>query len=321
MATTFEIGYALSSEEHEPQHLVRWAQRAEAAGFSFALISDHYHPWVDKQGQSPFVWCVIGAIAQATSRLRLGTGVTCPILRLHPAVVAQAAATAAAMMPERFFLGVGSGENLNEHVIGDGWPEPEVRHEMLTEAISVLRLLWQGGEQSHRGMYFTVDQARLYTLPAEPPPLFVAAANEQSAVLAGASGDGMIGTAPEAELIRTFIAAGGKNKPRYGQLAVCCAGSENEARRIAHQWWPTAGLEGNLSWEVKTPGLFEQAVKRVREEDVAESIICGPDVRRHADGIQRFLDAGYDHVYVHQIGPDQDGFFRFYQEQVLPEFH
>lgn len=316
----FEIGYALSSEEHDPRHLVRWAQRAEEAGFGFALVSDHYHPWIDQQGQSPFVWCVIGAIAQATSRLRLGTGVTCPLLRLHPAIVAQAAATAAVMMPERFFLGVGSGENLNEHVIGEGWPEPDVRHEMLEEAIEVLRLLWQGGEQSHRGMYFIVDQARLYTLPPDPPPLLVAAGSERAATLAGLAGDGMIGTTPDAELVGAFARAGGRQKPRYGQVTVCHAGSEAEARRIAHRWWPNTALAGNLNWEVKTPGLFEHAVKHVREEDVAESITCGPDPRRHAEAIQAYLDAGYDHVYVHQVGPDQEGFFRFYQERVLPEF-
>jgi len=316
----FEIGYALSSEEHDPRHLVRWAQRAEEAGFGFALVSDHYHPWIDQQGQSPFVWCVIGAIAQATSTLRLGTGVTCPLLRLHPAIVAQAAATAAVMMPERFFLGVGSGENLNEHVIGEGWPEPDVRHEMLEEAIEVLRLLWQGGEQSHRGMYFIVDQARLYTLPPDPPPLLVAAGSERAATLAGLAGDGMIGTTPDAELVGAFARAGGRQKPRYGQVTVCHAGSEAEARRIAHRWWPNTALAGNLNWEVKTPGLFEHAVKHVREEDVAESITCGPDPRRHAAAIQAYLDAGYDHVYVHQVGPDQEGFFRFYQERVLPEF-
>ncbi|MDX2169451.1 MAG: TIGR03557 family F420-dependent LLM class oxidoreductase [Deltaproteobacteria bacterium] len=317
---SFELGYALSSEEHDPLHLVRWAQRAEAAGFQFALISDHYHPWIDQQGQSPFVWSVIGAIAQATTTLRLGTGVTCPIARLHPAIIAQAAATAACLMPDRFFLGVGSGENLNEHVIGAGWPAPTERQAMLAEAISVLRLLWQGGEQSHCGEYFVVDQARLYTLPSAPPPLYVAASTAASAELAGHAGDGMIGTAPEPALVAAFAAAGGKRKPRYGQLTVCVAGDDSEARRIAHRWWPTAALAGNLSWEIKTPGLFAHAVKTVREEDVAESIVCGPDVRRHADGIQKFLDAGYDHVYVHQVGPDQEGFFRFYEERVLPEF-
>jgi len=183
----------------------------------------------------------------------------------------------------------------------------------------VLRLLWQGGEQSHRGLYFTVDQARIYTLPPEPPPIYLAASNEKSAELAGAECDGLISTAPEAEIIRAFSGAGGKRKPRYGQVTVCFAGSETEARHIAHEWWPTSALEGNLTAEVKTPGLFEHAVKRVREEDVAESVICGPDVRRHAEAIQRFVDAGYDHVYVHQVGPDQEGFFRFYEEKVLPE--
>jgi G6PDH family F420-dependent oxidoreductase len=312
------LGYALSSEEHPPNTLIRYAQRAEEVGFDFALISDHYHPWVDRQGHSAFVWCTIGGIAQATSRLRLGTGVTCPIMRIHPAVIAQAAATAAAMMPGRFFLGLGAGENLNEHILGGHWPEGAVRLEMLEEAVQVIRLLWQGGEQSHRGRYFTVEQARLYTLPEEPPPLFIAADGEKSAALAGGAGDGLIGVAPEAELIQAFAAAGGKRKPRYGQVTVCYAGREAEARQIAHAWWPNSGLKGNLSWEIKTPSMFEHAVKSLREEDVAESIICGPDPERHLKAIRRFSDAGYDHVYVHQVGPDQEGFFRFYAEQILP---
>ena len=313
-----KIGYALSSEEHSPVDLVRFAQRAEAIGFEFALISDHFHPWVDKQGHSAMVWCTIGAIAQATSRLRLGTGVTCPIRRIHPAIVAQAAATAATLMPGRFFLGVGAGENLNEHIYGDPWPEGAVRLEMLEEAIEVIRLLWQGGEQSHRGAYFTVEQARLYTLPAEPPELYIAADGNEVAALAGRVGDGLIGVAPEAEMIEQFASSGGRRKPRYGQVTVCYAGGEAEARRIAHEWWPTSGLKGSLSWEIKTPTLFEQAVKTVREEDVAESIVCGPDRDRHIEKIRAFVDAGYDHVYVHQVGPDQVGFFRFYEEEVLP---
>ena len=250
--------------------------------------------------------------------VRLGTGVTCPIRRIHPAIVAQAAATAATLMPGRFFLGVGAGENLNEHIYGDPWPEGAVRLEMLEEAIEVIRLLWQGGEQSHRGAYFTVEQARLYTLPAEPPELYVAADGKEVAELAGRVGDGLIGVTPEAELIDQFASSGGRRKPRYGQATVCYAGGEDEARRIAHEWWPTSGLKGSLSWEIKTPALFEQAVKTVREEDVAESIVCGPDRDRHIEKIRAFVDAGYDHVYVHQVGPDQVGFFRFYEEEVLP---
>ena len=316
-----EIGYALSSEEHPPNDLVGYATRAEEVGFAFALISDHYHPWVDRQGQSPLVWCTIGGIAQATSRLRLGTGVTCPIMRIHPAVIAQAAATAAARMPGRFFLGVGAGENLNEHIVGEPWPEPPVRLAMLEEAIEVIRLLWEGGEQSHHGPYFDVEEARVYTLPPEPPEIYVAADGEKAAALAGRDGDGLIGVTPEAELIEQFAAAGGSRKPRYGQVAVCWAKREDEARRTAHQWWPTSGLKGHLSWEIKTPALFELAVKSVREEDVAESIICGPDPERHLEAIRKFEKAGYDHVYVHQVGPDQEGFFRFYEKSILPALH
>src|SRR5919108_495182 len=171
-----ELGYALSSEEHAPNDLVRYAQRAEEVGFAFALISDHFHPWLDQQGESPFVWGVIGAIAEATERLVLGTGVTCPTMRMHPALVAQAAATSAALMPERFFLGVGTGENLNEHILGERWPNADERLEMLEEAIELIRELWQGELVSWRGRYFTVDRARVYTLPEEPPPIAVAAA-------------------------------------------------------------------------------------------------------------------------------------------------
>src|SRR5919108_5779013 len=209
-----EIGYALSCEEHPPNDLVRSARRAEEVGFTFALISDHYHPWIDRQGHSPFVWSVIGGISQATERLVLGTGVTCPTMRIHPGIIAQAAATSAAMMPGRFFLGVGTGENLNEHIFGDAWPEPAVRLEMLQEAIDVIRLLWKGDTQSHRGRYFTVDNARIYTLPKKPPPIMIAASGEQAAKLAGRAGDGLISTAPEPDTLKAFDKAGGKGKPR-----------------------------------------------------------------------------------------------------------
>src|SRR5215216_7488641 len=204
-----QIGYALSSEEHLPNDLVRFAAQAEKAGFGYALISDHYHPWVDAQGESPFVWSVIGGIAQATKRIRLGTGVTCPTMRIHPAIVAHAAATTAAMLPGRFFLGVGTGENLNEHVTGAKWPAPDERLEMLEEAVDVIRKLWEGGYRTHRGRRYTVEQARLYTLPDEPPPIVVAAAQEQAAELAGQIGDGYMNVAPEAEIVKLYESAGG----------------------------------------------------------------------------------------------------------------
>jgi coenzyme F420-dependent glucose-6-phosphate dehydrogenase len=315
-----KIGYALSCEEHAPLDLVRHARRAEEVGFEFALISDHFHPWIDRQGHSPFVWTVIGAIAQATRRLQLGTGVTCPTVRYHPAIVAQAAATSAAMMPGRFFLGVGSGENLNEHVVGQGWPSAPVRQEMLAEAIEIIRLLWRGGEQSFFGKHFTVDHARLYTLPAELPPLCIAATGAQAAEIAGRLGDGLITTDPDKSIVEAFRSAGGSPKPSYGQLTVCWARDEAAARRTAHEWWAQAAVEGELSQELPLPRHFEQAIATVREDDVARAVVCGPDARQHRTAIQQFLDCGIEHVYVHQVGPDQDGFFQFYKDAVLPGF-
>jgi G6PDH family F420-dependent oxidoreductase len=314
------VGYALSSEEHGPLDLVRNARRAEECGFAYALISDHYHPWTDRQGHSPFVWSVLGGIAQATDRLLLGTGVTCPMIRIHPAVIAHAAATTAAMFPGRFFLGIGTGENLNEHVLGDPWPSPDVRLGMLEEAIEVMRLLWRGGKQSHHGTHYTVEDARLYTLPDKSPPIVVAAGNTRAAELAGRLGDGLCSTAPDAELVETFEAAGGNSKPRYGQLTVCYAATEADARRTAYEWWPNAAIKGDLGQELPLPEHFEQAASMVTEADVAESVVCGPDPDRHRAKIREFADAGFDHVYVHQVGPDQEAFLAFYEREVLPAF-
>jgi len=314
-----EIGYALSSEEHPPRDLVHHAQAAEAAGFTFALISDHFHPWIERQGHSPFVWSVIGAIAQATSRLRLGTGVTCPLIRYHPAIVAQAAATSAALMPGRFFLGIGSGENLNEHIVGARWPSAPVRQGMLEEAVEIIRLLWDGGEHSHFGSYYTLDYARLYTLPAEPVPLYIAASGANAGELAGRVGDGLITTSPDESILTAFASTGG-SKPRFGQLTVCWAADEPTARRTAHEWWPNAAVEGELSQELPLPRHFEQASKTVREEDIATTIVCGPDPERHRSAIQEFVNAGVDNVYVHQVGHDQAGFVEFYRREILPRF-
>src|SRR3954454_8124318 len=195
-----ELGYAFSSEEHAPADLVRHARLAEEAGFGFGLISDHIHPWTNRQGHSGFVWSVLGAIAQSTSEFRIGTGVTCPLIRTHPAIIAHAAATVGCLMPGRFFLGVGTGENLNEHVLGARWPAPDERLEMLEEAVEVIRLLWQGGEQTHRGRHYTVDPTQIYHLPDEPPPIYVAAAQPLAAEVAGRIGDGLIGVAPDEEV-------------------------------------------------------------------------------------------------------------------------
>ena len=311
------FGYALSSEEHGPLDLVRNARAAESAGFSFALISDHFHPWIERHPHSSFVWGLLGAIAGATDRLAVGTGVTCPTIRLHPAIVAHAAATAAALMPGRFFLGVGTGENLNEHILGDAWPEWDVRAEMLEEAVEVIRALWTGEVVSHRGRHYRVQNARLYTLPEEAPPIHVAASGPQMAELAGRIGDGFIGTGPDADLIQAYRSAGGDG-PQYGQVTLCWAESEREARRTAHEWWPTAALKGEVSQELPNPAQFTDLVSIVTEDQVAEAISCGPDPKPHLERIQAYLDAGYDHVYLHQVGPDQAGFLAFAERELLP---
>ena len=312
-----EIGYAFSSEEHPPQALVQHARLAEEAGFTFGLISDHYHPWISKQGHSPFVWSVIGGIAQVTEEFRLGTGVTCPTIRIHPAILAQAAATCAAMMPGRFFLGVGTGENLNEHILADRWPLPDERLELLEEAIDVIRLLWEGGEQTHRGAHYTVDHARIYTLPDEPPPIYVAAAAPVAAELAGSKGDGLISTSPDADVVARFRDAGGGDKPRIGMLHVCWGENEQDARRRAHELWPNVALKGPLGQDLATPRDFEAAVGMVDADDVAELVPAGPDPEPVLEQIKAFDDAGFDHVYIHQIGPEQEGFLRFAQRELL----
>jgi G6PDH family F420-dependent oxidoreductase len=313
-----EIGYALSSEEHAPLDLVRNAIRAEALGFSFALISDHYHPWVDRQGHSPFVWSIIGAIAAGTRTLRLGTGVTAPIMRIHPAVIAQAAATSAAMMPGRFFLGVGTGEALNEHILGDHWPMITVRQDMLDEAVEIIRLLWEGDEINYWGEFYTVENARIYTLPDTLPPIYIAASGPQSASLAGEIGDGFISTKADAKLVEAFNEAGGDGKPRYGKIAFCWAESKEKALDTVHEWWPTAAIPGSLHADLPTPAHFEEAASLVKKEDL-QSVPLGPDPEPFLESIQSMIDAGFDHVYLHQIGPDQEGFFRFYEHELRPK--
>ena len=314
-----EIGYTLSCEEFGGRDLVRFARGAEDTGFTFALISDHFHPWTDRQGHSPFVWGVLGGVAEATERLRVGTGVTCPLIRIHPAIVAQAAATAAEMLPGRFFLGVGTGENLNEHVTGERWPAIDERLDMLEESIQVMRSLWEGELTTHRGRYYTVEQARIYTLPERPLPIYVAAKGKRAVQLAASLGDGLIATAPDADLTKSFEDGGGEGKPKYGQLHVCWAKSEEEAKKTAHEWWPNTSLPGELSVELPLPRHFEQAAENLDEDDIAKNIVCGPDPERHVAAIAEYIEAGYDNVYVHQVGPDQEGFFRFYEREVLPK--
>ena len=311
--TTF--GYALASEEHAPLDLVRNAQRAEELGFSFVSISDHYHPWVSAQGHSAFVWSVVGAIAATTERIELGIGVTCPLIRIHPAVVAHAAATSATMLPGRFFLGVGTGEALNEHILGDRWPPPDVRLDMLEEAVDVIRRLWGGDMVDHHGRYYTVENARLYDAPEAPPPLIVSAFGPAAVEVAARIGDGFWATSPQKESLDAYAAAGGTG-PRYGEVSICWAEDEAMARRTAHQQWPNAGVKGQLAQDLPTPTHFEQAAEMVSEDDIA--FPCGPDPDAVVETIRQYEQAGYTHLYFHQIGPDQEGFLRFWEKELSP---
>lgn len=311
-----KLGYAASSEEHMPNKLVEYLVQAEATGFEFALISDHFHPWVGAQGHSPFVWSILGGAAQATTTLQIGTGVTCPIMRIHPAILAQAAATVAAMMEDRFFFGVGTGENLNEHILGDRWVPYDIRAAMFEEAIAIIRELWQGQVTNHWGDYYTVEDARLYTLPDVLPPIMIAASGSNSAKMAGRIGDGLINTSPDAQVVENFRAAGGGDKPRYGQITVCWAETQEEAEETAYKIWPNAGLKGDLNTELRTVKHFEQVTAMIQKEDVAAAVVCGPDPAPYLEKIREYQDAGYDHLYLHQVGPDQVGFFRFFEREV-----
>lgn len=313
------IGFTLSSEEQRPAELVRLAGIAEDAGFDFATISDHFHPWTTSQGNSPFVWPVLGGIATSTNHLRVGTAVTCPLIRLHPVIVAHAAATVAAMMPDRFFLGLGTGENLNEHVTGERWPSASERRALLREAVGVIRELWEGGLVEHRGPGFEVVDAQLFTLPDRLPPIYLAAAGTKAAELAGEIGDGLIGTTPDPQLIRTFEDAGGRGKPKLAQLTVCWAEDERTAVETAMTFWPTAGLKGELTQELPLPRHFEQAAEMVTEDQLTKVIVCGPDPEAHVAMVRRYQETGYDHVVIHQVGPDQEGGLRFLADRVLPE--
>jgi G6PDH family F420-dependent oxidoreductase len=313
-----KIGLALSCEENAPLALIDQAQRAEAAGFHALWISDHYHPWNDEQGHSPFVWSVIGAIAQATD-LPIITAVTCPTMRIHPAVIAQAAATSAVLTHGRFALGVGSGEALNEHIFGDAWPEADERLEMLEESIEVLRLLWGGGQQSFEGVHYRVSNARIYDLPDTPPPIYVSGFGPKATKSAARLGDGYCTTTPDAELIGLYRAEGGKGPVQAG-AKVCFGRDEQAARETAHRLWPNVALPGELAQILPTPAHFEQAGELVTEDMVAETVPCGPDLDRHVEALREYEKAGADELFVQQIGPDQELFFEEWAPAVRSKF-
>lgn len=311
-----ELGYFLSSEEHGPRELVEHAQMAEAAGFRLVSISDHFHPWMDSQGHSPFVWTAIGGIA-ATTGLQVTTAVTCPTMRIHPAIVAHAAATASAALEGRFRLGVGTGERLNEHVLGQHWPPAELRQEMLAEAVDLMRALWTGEVVTRRGTHFTTENARIYTTPVGEIPVLVSAFGPKAADLAAEIGDGFVSTSPDKELLERYRQGGGKG-PAVATIKVCWAPDEESARKTVHRLWASSGVPGESSQELSMPAHFEQAADLVTPEQLAEKIPCGPDPQRHLATIRQFLDAGFDEVHLSQVGDDQAGFFRFFREELQP---
>jgi G6PDH family F420-dependent oxidoreductase len=313
-----KIGYFLSCEEWGPHDLVAQAVKAQEAGFEGLWISDHYHPWNDAQGHSPFVWSVIGAIAQATDGMPVTTAVTCPTVRIHPAVVAQAAATSAVMLDGRFRLGVGSGEALNEHILGDRWPEADERLEMLEESIDVIRTLWQGGPRDYRGRHYRVEHARVYDLPEHPPEIVVSGFGPKAIELAARVGDGFCTVAPDADATKRFRENAQRGSLVQGGMKVCWGEDEAACRKTVHRLWPNEALPGELAQVLPTPEHFEQAAELVTEEMVAEAVPCGADADLHLEKIKAFADAGFDELYVNQIGPDQDAFFEAYSNTVLP---
>ncbi|MFH9105192.1 TIGR03557 family F420-dependent LLM class oxidoreductase [Streptomyces albus] len=311
-----QIGYKLATEQYGPQELIRQAVAAEAAGFDFVEMSDHYHPWLDDQGHSAFTWSVLGAIAAKTERIGLVTGVTCPSMRYHPAIVAQAAATMALVSEGRFVLGVGSGERLNEHVIGRGWPAVSERHTMFREALEIIRLLWQGGYRSYEGKYLRLEDARVFDLPPEQPLIAVAASGAASARIAAELGDALFATEEKPEIVRHYRQAGGTG-PGYAEVPMSYAADEKEAVRSALTYFRWALSGWKVMSELPNPVNFEAATAQVREEDIRGRFACGNDPARYLEVARPFADVGYDRLVLMNAGPNPRGFFDFCEAELL----
>jgi len=312
------LGYTMMCEQRSPKDLVADVVHAEAAGFDFAVISDHFHPWLEAQGHSPYAWSVLGAAAQATDRIGLMTYVTTPIIRYHPAIVAQKAATVALLSDGRFRLGLGAGEQLNEHVVGRGFPMVDVRHEMLAEAVEIIRRLWDGGYVTFQGKHFVVEHAKLFDRPDTPPALGIAVSGPASCKLTGQIADLMIGTEPKPGLAKMFADNGGKGKPVVGQPPVCWGADEAACRKLAHEQfaWSLGGWK--IQSELTSPGNFQALAKNITEEQVAQMIPCGPDVDRIVQSVAKFVDAGYTEIALVQIGPRQAEFCDFFKRELGP---
>jgi G6PDH family F420-dependent oxidoreductase len=311
-----EFGYFLSSEELPPAKLVSTAKAAESAGFDRIWVSDHYHPWTREQGESAFVWAVLGAVGTSTE-LKMTTAVTCPTDRIHPAVLAQATATIATLAPGRFSFGVGTGERLNEHILGGTWPPAEIRLERLEEALAIIRRLWSGETVTHRGTHYTVDAARVFSRPEQPPPILMSGFGPAATEYAARIADGYINVQPSGELVQTYRKAGGKGIAQAG-VKICWAESADEAAKTAYRLWGHEGIGGQSAQDLPSWSEFEALSEANSPEQMAQSVPCGPDAGRAADAIKEYVDAGFDEVYVSQMGPDQEGALRFLVDKVLP---
>lgn len=313
-----KYGLTLSSEEHPPERLIEIAVGAEEAGFDFISLSDHFHPWIAQQGHSPFVWPVLGALSHATFEIDVAVGVTCPIMRIHPAINAHAAATTARLLNGRFTWGVGTGEALNEHVLGDRWPPADERLQMLEEAVSVIRELWRGESVSWKGAHYVVEDARLFDLPEQTPPVVVSAFGEMAARLAAEIGDGLWITGIPKDVIDVYRDSGGEG-PIYSQLSLCWAASREEATNRVLRVWPNTALPGQLPQDLRTVEHFEQAVQMVDAQDIEElAMPLGPEPGQIIDSVNAAVEAGIDHVYLHQIGDPLEGFIQFWEKELRP---
>jgi G6PDH family F420-dependent oxidoreductase len=314
-----KIGVFFSAEELSGPRILELAPQAERIGFEKAWISDHFHPWNDEQGESAFVWSVLGGLSAVTENLAFHTGVTCPTIRIHPAIIAQAAATTATLMPGRFGLGVGTGEALNEHIFGDEWPNSEIRRDMLEEAIEVIRLMWTGETVSFDGAHYHVENARIYSLPDELPPIHVSAFGPKAVEMAIRAGDGFMTVGPEKELLEQYKGGGGPGTS-HTALKVCVGKDKEHCIDEAFRLWPNEGLPGELPQILPTVRHFEQATELVTRDMIAESTPCGPDAGPVIEAIQEHVDAGFDEVYVGQIGEEWPVFYDLMQNEVLPHF-
>ena len=310
-----QIGYKLATEAFGPQELIRQAVLAEQAGFDFVEMSDHYHPWLEEQGHSAFTWSVLPVVAAKTERIGLATGVTCPSVRYHPAIIAQAAATMAIISEGRFTLGVGAGERLNEHVVGLGFPAERARHERFREALEIIRLLWQGGYHSYEGKYLQLEDARVFDLPGTLPVVAVAASGPVSARIAAELGDGLFATEPDSDLVGTWAKLGGSG-PAYGEMPLAWAPDEDSAARAVLEKNRFALTGWKVMAELPNPANFAAATASVTAEQVKAQFACGPEARRHLEVARQFADAGFDHLVAMNAGPDPDGFMDFFAREL-----